>query len=121
MLNRGMFDRSRVSTSNTLQHDTTLASVLTVLGVFDYVHTPYATVLMLELWETEQDGFVVRLLRHHGNEELVTYTLPGCGDGGCSLEQFHRFVTYFQLKIYFKYAFNVCLIQILTYLKILVI
>jgi len=70
-------------------HDSTLAAILTCLGVYDFKQTPYATVLMLELWEREGGEHEVTLLRHHRDQELITYKLPGCNETGCTLDQFY--------------------------------
>lgn len=70
-------------------HDTTLAAILTALGVYDSIQTPYATVLMVELWEKEGGEHEVTFLRHHKDQDLITYTLPGCTDTGCTLDQFY--------------------------------
>ncbi|KAL5258461.1 hypothetical protein ACHWQZ_G009084 [Mnemiopsis leidyi] len=79
-------------------HDTTLAAILTCLGVYDLKQTPYATVLMLELWEKEDGDHVIRFLRHHTGQDLIEYTLPGCSEGeGCTLEQFYKVNSEFDL------------------------
>eukprot|EP00116_Pleurobrachia_bachei_P006109 sb/3466371/ len=74
-------------------HDTTLAGILTCLGVYDGIQTPYATVLMLELWKKSSGTWEVRLNRHHAHEPLITYKLPGCGDTGCTPEEFYAINT----------------------------
>eukprot|EP00116_Pleurobrachia_bachei_P007909 sb/3468171/ len=74
-------------------HDTTLAGILTCLGVYDGIQTPYATVLMLELWKKSSGTWEVKLNRHHAHEPLITYKLPGCGDTGCTPEEFYAINT----------------------------
>jgi len=78
-------------------HDTTLAAILTCLGVYDGVQPPYATTLMLELWKRESGKYEVTLSQHNAGKELVAYQMPGCGETGCSLDQFSNLNTHLEI------------------------
>lgn len=78
-------------------HDTTLAAALTALGVYDGIQTPYATVLMLELWEGQNETYTVSLSRHHKDDDLITYTMPGCNNTKCPLDIFQSLNSHLEL------------------------
>mmetsp|Transcript_43882 Transcript_43882/g.109459 ORF Transcript_43882/g.109459 Transcript_43882/m.109459 type:complete len:175 (-) Transcript_43882:67-591(-) len=64
-------------------HDTTIAGMLDVMGVFDYTQPPFASSVFFELWERGKQHYVKVI--YNGKE------LDPCGDGntgGCRLFKF---------------------------------
>ena len=78
-------------------HDVSLASLLTCLGVYDSKLIPTATVVMLEVWERDGGEISVSLARYNEGDGMLEYTLPGCGEKGCTVEQFLNLNTQFEL------------------------
>ncbi|KAK7084499.1 hypothetical protein SK128_021475, partial [Halocaridina rubra] len=69
-------------------HDTTLATLLLGLGVFNNIAPPYAATVLIELHKINDERFVQMFLRNDTNmvEKPYVLRLPGCSDP-CSLDQ----------------------------------
>jgi len=70
-------------------HDTTVSNVLNTLGVFQPPQAPpYASMVMMELFEKEKGSLLVKLLYRNSSEgDPHLLTLPGC-EPLCPLETF---------------------------------
>lgn len=67
-------------------HDTTVAPILHTLGVFDIKAPPYASMIIIELFD--RSGLVVRVSYKNTTDQPPTIlTIPGC-DELCPLHQF---------------------------------
>eukprot|EP00092_Neocalanus_flemingeri_P027738 GFUD01030110.1.p1 GENE.GFUD01030110.1~~GFUD01030110.1.p1 ORF type:complete len:422 (+),score=142.80 GFUD01030110.1:64-1329(+) len=67
-------------------HDTTVAPVLHTLGVFNMIAPPYASMVLVELFDRE--GLVVRVsYKNESSHQPYVFTLPGCHQF-CPLQQF---------------------------------
>ncbi|CAL4060095.1 unnamed protein product, partial [Meganyctiphanes norvegica] len=69
-------------------HDTTVATLLLGLGVFNDLAPPYATTVLIELHKVEDERFVQMFLRNDTKIEATPYELilPGC-DSLCNLDK----------------------------------
>ncbi|KAJ8916536.1 hypothetical protein NQ315_000178 [Exocentrus adspersus] len=65
-------------------HDTTVATLMTAMGVFDYEWPEYASTVLLELRKTENSTFVNVL--HKNSTDLVEVLVPQC-NFNCELEE----------------------------------
>jgi len=71
-------------------HDTSIATILNSLNVFNGLAPPYASAVLLELFKREEGKHFVRLA-YKNDTEATPYplTLPGC-DTLCPLEKFKQ-------------------------------
>ena len=72
-------------------HDTTVAPVLHTLGVFNGLAPPYASMVMLETFQSSGDGNTYLRLSYHNdsNHEPYILTIPGC-EAMCSFNKFKQ-------------------------------
>jgi len=69
-------------------HDTTVASVLNSMGVFNKIAPPYRSLLLVELLEQQDVGLVVKLsYKNETTSNPYLLTLPGCQQL-CPLKKF---------------------------------
>lgn len=67
-------------------HDTTVAPILHTLGVFNGLAPPYASVILVELLDT--NGLYVKISYHNDSSSSpYPLTIPGC-DHLCPLDKF---------------------------------
>jgi len=66
-------------------HDTTVSSILNTLGVFNTIAPPYASMVIVELFEREE-LFVRVLYLNETSAPPHLLSIPGCGTG-CTLQQ----------------------------------
>lgn len=59
-------------------HDTTIANMLMLLGVFDMHCPPYAATILVELRKTSTDDHVVVISYKNSTEDASILTIPGC-------------------------------------------
>eukprot|EP00058_Branchiostoma_floridae_P022604 XP_002608094.1 hypothetical protein BRAFLDRAFT_91428 [Branchiostoma floridae] len=91
----GQFLRSRYvgpdflnSSYSRYQHDATVASLLSALGTFNYIHPPYCACVMVELHQEDSGEFFVEVwYRSDSGHDPYLLTVPGCPDP-CSYQQF---------------------------------
>jgi len=71
-------------------HDTTVAPMLHTMGVFNGVAPPYASMIMVEMMEVQNQGLMIQVLYHNesGHEPYVM-TIPGC-QPLCPLDKFKQ-------------------------------
>ncbi|XP_078579278.1 prostatic acid phosphatase-like [Branchiostoma floridae x Branchiostoma japonicum] len=69
-------------------HDATVASLLSALGTFNYIHPPYCACVMVELHQEDSGEFVTEVwYRNDSAHDPYLPTVPGCPDP-CSYQQF---------------------------------
>ncbi|XP_035674565.1 prostatic acid phosphatase-like [Branchiostoma floridae] len=69
-------------------HDATVASLLSALGTFNYIHPPYCACVMVELHQEDSGEFFVEVwYRSDSGHDPYLLTVPGCPDP-CSYQQF---------------------------------
>ena len=71
-------------------HDTTVAPMLHTMGIFNGVAPPYASMIMVEMMEVQNQGLMIQVLYHNesGHEPYVM-TIPGC-QPLCPLDKFKQ-------------------------------
>jgi len=69
-------------------HDTTVAPMLHTMGIFNGVAPPYASMIMVEMMEVQNQGLMIQVLYHNesGHDPYVM-TIPGC-QPLCPLDKF---------------------------------
>ena len=71
-------------------HDTTLATFMNSLGMFDGIAPPYASAIMVELYKTQKNEFYVQFwYRNDTSSEPHLLTVEGCSEN-CPLEKLDR-------------------------------
>lgn len=80
-------------------HDTTVACMMSALGVYDGIQPEYASAFILELISDgngTSKNYNVKLLyrKFTGSDEITTLRVPGCGNQSmCTLDEFKDLVT----------------------------
>uniref|UniRef100_A0A914X8H7 Uncharacterized protein n=1 Tax=Plectus sambesii TaxID=2011161 RepID=A0A914X8H7_9BILA len=72
------------------QHDGTVTALMYAMGVGNGQLTPYASAVMLELYQNDQNGFEVGVFFRNDSyaEQPIELQIPGCGGNICTLEAF---------------------------------
>eukprot|EP00058_Branchiostoma_floridae_P022612 XP_002608102.1 hypothetical protein BRAFLDRAFT_91420 [Branchiostoma floridae] len=69
-------------------HDATVASLLSALGTFNYIHPSYCACVMVELHQEDSGEFVTEVwYRNDSGHDPYLLTVPGCPNP-CSYQQF---------------------------------
>lgn len=71
-------------------HDTTVATFLNSLGVYEMIPPPYASLVLIDLFKNQTSGqHLVRISFKNTTNEPYILTVPGCHQL-CSIEDFKR-------------------------------
>ena len=78
-------------------HDTTVACMMTAMGVWDYKLPEYAAAFFIELLSNKTTGEYFVEMYHRANtssNDITLLTIPGCrNETRCTLEQFETFAS----------------------------